>query len=123
MLLQEDKDQSVELNIFRIINYYIIKPQIKSFKKKKVLRDQHDQRMFSYLIGRCDMRSERSSRDPFEEDEEEASSSSVKPDEEHMEGNEHNDKSSSSSENVSAASIDLETPSTISSSSILLESL
>ena len=69
------------------------------------------------------MRSERSSRGPFEEDEEEASSSSVKPDEEHMEGNEHNDKFSSSCENVSAASIDLESPSTIYSSSILLEYL
>lgn len=80
--------------------------------------------MFPYLIGRCDMRSERSSRGPFEEDEEasSSSSSSVKSDEEHMEDNEQDDESSSSSENVLAANIDLETPSTRSSSSILLGS-
>lgn len=70
------------------------------------------------------MRSERSSRGPFEEDEEaSSSSSSVKSDEQHREDNEQDDESSSSSENVSAPNIDLETPSTmLSSSSILLGS-
>lgn len=67
------------------------------------------------------MRSERSSRGPFEEDEETSSSSSVKSDEEHMEDNEQDDESSS--KNVSVSNIDLETPSTMfSSSPVLLES-